>query len=84
MAASIDQAFGREREQLFWLRISSAQEQALRGIESRKAVGEIGLEILDVFQPNVKTQGWAARLPLRSGAIAFAIEWNDQAFKAAP
>ena len=74
---------GPERKQLRSLRIRTAQK-ALRSIESGEAAGEIGLEILDVFQPDMKTQGWAARLPLRGGAIACAIEGNDQAFKAAP
>ena len=80
----VAQAFGPEREQLLWLRIRTAQQQALRSVESVEAAGEISLEVLDVFQPDVKTQGWAARLPLRRGAIVRAIEWNNQAFKATP
>ena len=56
----------------------------LRSIESGEAAGEIGLEVLDVLEADVKTQGRTARLPLRGGSIACAVKWNNQAFKAAP
>ena len=78
-----DQAFGRERKNAL-VEYSIPQGQTLGSVESRKAAGEIGLEIPNVFQADMKTQGWAARLPLRRGAIVCAIERNDQAFKAAP
>ncbi len=61
-----------------------AYEQALRRVEGRKPALEIGLEILDILQPDVEPQGRAARRPLGGGAIARAVEWNDQALEAAP
>ena len=80
----VAQALGPERVQLLWSGIRAAQRQALRSVESGEAAGEIGLEVLDILEADVKTQGRTARLPLRGGSIACAVKWNNQAFKAAP
>ena len=42
----------------------------LSGVEGRKSALKIGLEILDILQPDVKSQGRAARRPFGGRAIA--------------
>lgn len=49
-----------------------------------KALVEVFLQVLDVFKAHGKAQGWAFRRPLGRGAVAGAVEGDDQAFKTAP
>src|SRR4051794_5700572 len=53
-------------------------------LQRRKAALEVGLEVVDIFEPDVKPQRRAARRPFGRRAIEAAIEGNDQAFEAAP
>src|SRR5689334_4960208 len=53
----------------------------LRGLQCGKTAVEIGLEIVDVLKPDMEAQRRAARRPFGRGAIAVAIEGDDQAFK---
>src|SRR3954469_17036669 len=45
---------------------------------------EVGLEVVEVLEPDVQSQRWTGRLPLGRGPIARTIERNDQALEAAP
>src|SRR5262245_19903608 len=46
----------------------------LRGLQCGKTAVEIGLEIVDVLEPDMQAQRRAARRPCRRRAIGFAIE----------
>src|SRR5271167_909677 len=52
--------------------------------ETFEAAVEIVFQIVEVFEADRKTQRRSARRPSRGGAIACAIEGNDEAFIAAP
>ena len=53
-------------------------------VERRKAALEIGFEIVDILKPDMEPQGRTTGRPFGRGAIAVAVERNDEAFKAAP
>jgi hypothetical protein len=55
-----------------------------RRVQRRKATLEIGLEIVDVLQTDMKPQGRTARTPCGRGPIARTVERDDETFEAAP
>ena len=54
------------------------------GLQRGKAALEIGLEVIDILEPDVEPQRRAARRPLGRRPAAVAIKGNDKAFEAAP
>src|SRR3981081_4263341 len=56
----------------------------LRRVERRKAPLEIGLQILDILQPDVEPQRRTARRPVGGRAVGRAVEGNGEALKTAP
>jgi hypothetical protein len=64
---------------------SSDQDgRELSGVESRKPALEIGFEVVNVLQPDVKPQCRAARRPFGGRAVGRAVKGNDEALEAAP
>src|SRR5690349_7037130 len=53
-------------------------------VEPGKARVEIGLQILDVLEPDMQTQCRTLRVPCRCGAVVSRIEGNNKALEAAP
>src|ERR1700750_1096003 len=69
-----------------WLQASgnSWDVLTLRRVERREAAREIGLEVLDILQPDMEAQRRTARRPGCRGAVRAAVEGNDEALAAAP
>src|SRR5882757_10458888 len=55
-----------------------------RGFQRRKSTLEIGLEVVDVFEPDMQPQRRPARCPFGRGAILVAVERDREALVAAP
>ena len=49
--------------------MSHARLSTRRGVEGRKSARQIGLEILDVFEPDMQPQRRAARRPVGRGTV---------------
>src|SRR5882672_8966615 len=54
------------------------------GLQRRKSAIEIGLEVIDILQPDMKPQRRPAGRPFRRRAVGIAVEGNDEAFETAP
>src|SRR6266568_8670395 len=63
---------------------SPLRVQVLSSVEGREPSFQIGLEILDILQPDVEPQCRTTRGPLGGRAVGRAVKWNDEAFEAAP
>jgi len=63
---------------------ATQRHPGLGGVERLKPACKVGLEILDMLEPDVEPQRRAVRRPFGGGAIACAVEWNDKALEAAP
>src|SRR5215831_8206756 len=52
--------------------------------EGRKTILKIGDEVANILKPDVEANGRTARRPSRCRAERCAVEWDRQAFEAAP
>ena len=57
--------------------------QVLSRVEGLEPSFQVGLEILDILQPDVEPQCRTTRRPLGRGAVGGTVKWNDEAFEAA-
>src|SRR5260221_10789462 len=62
----------------------SLRVRVLSSVEGLEPSFQIGLEILDILQPDVEPQCRTTRRPFGGRAVGRAVKWNDEAFEAAP
>src|SRR5260370_25953265 len=56
----------------------------LNGVEGGKATLKVGLEIVDILEPDVEPQGRSARRPFGRRTIGGAVKRNHKALQTAP
>src|SRR5436190_2447267 len=69
------------------VRIANSSEPlsgVMRPIKPLEALGEVGLEVLDILQPDMDAQHLLARGPRHGAAVVVWMGWNHQAFVATP
>ena len=68
----------------FKFNLGRSVSAASGGVEGVESAREVGLQILDVLQPDMQPQARSARRPFGGGAIIGAVEGNDETLEAAP